>query len=141
MKAVMALLLITPTLAAATPGFAQLTKWSLLQTEQIAGRQVFADHCASCHNSALTSLAPSLRGVIGRPAGSLPNFAYSDALKKSGLVWTEDNLRKWIGDSAHTVANTLVPHTSVSDPAEQTYLLAYLQTLKASGPYKEVGAR
>jgi cytochrome c len=61
----------------------------------------------------------------------MAGFPYSDALKKSGLVWTEDNLRKWIADSAHTVPNTLMPHVSISDPAEQIYLVAYLKTLKA----------
>ena len=75
---------------------------------------------------------PSLKGVVGRPAGSLAGFPYySDALKKSGLVWTEDNLRKWIADNAHTVPNTLMPHVSISDPAEQIYLIAYLRILKA----------
>jgi len=67
---------------------------------------------------------------VGRPAGSLAGFPYSDALKKSGLVWTEDNLRKWIADSAKTIPNTLMAHVSISDPAEQIYVIEYLKTLK-----------
>lgn len=50
----------------------------------------------------------------------------------SGLIWTEDNLRKWISDNVHMVPNTLMPHVSISDPAEQIYLIAYLK--KLSGP-------
>jgi cytochrome c len=110
-----------------TPGF------SLLQAEQVAGRQLFKDHCAACHKQGAPGVAfgPNLNGVVGRPAGSAPRYAhYSDALKQSGLVWTEDNLRKWIADSAHTIPNTLMPHVSISDPAEQLYLIAYLKTLK-----------
>jgi cytochrome c2 len=51
------------------------------------------------------------------------------ALKKSGLTWTEDNLRAWIADPSHTVPGTLMPHVSLSDPAEQLYVIAYLKTL------------
>ena len=116
-----------------TPGFAQyLTPgFSVLQAEQAAGHQLFKDHCAACHTRPV-SYGPSLNGIVGRRAGVLL-FPYSDALKKSGLVWTEDNLRKWIADSAKMIPNTLMPHVAISDPAEQIYLIAYLKTLRASG--------
>ena len=125
--------------ATATGGFAQsvfpsFPNWTVLEAEQIAGRQLFKDHCVACHTQrpgARVVFGPSLEGVVGRPAGSVAGFPYSDALKKSGLVWTDDNLRKWIADSTHTVPNTLMPHVSISDPAEQIYLIAYLRTLKA----------
>ena len=114
-----------------TAGFAQKTFISppLEQAMQAAGAQLFKDHCAACH--ARKPYAPSLRGVVGRPAGTAAGFSYSDALKKSGLVWTEDNLRKWIADNAHLVPDTLMPHVSISDPAEQLYVVAYLKSLKA----------
>ena len=122
--------------AAATAGFAQgvrMPTWSVLEAERVAGQQLFKDHCASCHTQKPGAhvLAPSLKGVLDRPAGSAAGFPYSEALKKSGLVWTEDNLRKWIADNAHLVPNTLMPHVSISDPAEQLYLVEYLKTLKA----------
>ena len=117
--------------ATATAGFAQQLPWPrLAEAEQTAGRQIFNQHCATCH-AEKRAYGPSLRGVVGRPAGSLVEFPYSNELKKSGLVWTEDNLRKWIADNAHMVPNTLMPHVSISDPAEQIYLIAYLKTLKA----------
>jgi cytochrome c len=56
-------------------------------------------------------------------------------LKKSGIVWTEENLRKWLADNAHMVPGTLMPHVSVTDPAEEIYLIEYLKTLKASPPH------
>lgn len=118
-----------------TGGYAQIPSWSLLDAERRAGNQVFNDHCAACHTpkrDARVLFGPSLQGVVGRPAASLAGFPFSDALKNSGLVWTEDNLRKWIADSTQTVPNTLMPHVSISDPAEQIYLIAYLRTLKAA---------
>jgi len=120
----------------ATAGFAQHPPafgFDYLRAEQSAGQKLFDDHCAICHSlrrGQLFLFGPSLNGIVGRPAGSLAGFPYSDALKKSGLVWTEDNLRKWIADSAKTIPNTLMAHVSISDPAEQIYVIEYLKTLK-----------
>ena len=120
--------------ATATAGSTQqIPSWSqpFGKAEQAAGRKLFNDHCVVCHvRMPGERFGPSLKGVVGRPAASVAGFPYSDALKKSGLVWTEDNLRKWIADSARTVPNTLMPHVAISDPAEQIYLIAYLKALK-----------
>jgi len=121
---------------AAAAGWAEVPltpTFPLLGAEQAAGRHIYNEHCASCHaqrRGAREIYGPSLAGVVGRKAASVPGFPYSEALKKSGLVWTEDNLRKWVADPAHTVPNTLMPHVAISDPAEQLYLIAYLKTLK-----------
>jgi cytochrome c len=120
---------VAATLSAASAQY--VPTFLLLQAEQ-AGRKIFDDHCAACHTQRSAPrlvFGPSLKGVVGRQAGSAPGFPYSEALKNSGLIWTEDNLRKWIADSARTVPNTLMPHVSISDPAEQIYLIAYLKTL------------
>jgi cytochrome c len=61
----------------------------------------------------------------------VPGFPYSNALKKSGLVWTEDNLRKWVSDNEHMVPGMLMPHVAIKDPAEIIYIVEYLKTLKA----------
>jgi cytochrome c len=108
--------------------------FDVIEAEQAAGRKLFSDHCAICHTrvAGVRAYGPDLRGVVGRTAAATAGFAYSDALKKSGLTWTEENLRKWITDPAHVVPSTLMPHPAISDPAEQVYVIAYLKTLKAS---------
>ncbi|MBV1787259.1 cytochrome c family protein [Marinobacterium sp. D7] len=95
-----------------------------------AGRAVF-HQCEACHtlDSAKNGFGPDLHGVVGREAGSVPRFAYSDALKNSGLTWTEDNLRKWVVDNEGLVPGTRMRHVSVSDPVEQDYLIAFLKSL------------
>ena len=84
---------------------------------------------SATHRRWARPLGPSLTGVVGRPAASVAGFPYSDALKKSGLTWTEDNLRAWIAEPSHTVAGTLMPHVSLSDRAEQLYVIACFKTL------------
>jgi len=116
--------------AMAGPASAQVfSGWSLTEAEEVAGQQVFREHCAACHlpQPGHGVLAPSLKGVVGRPAGSVAGFPYSPALQNSGLTWTEDNLRKWITDGAHLVPGTLMPHVSIADPAEALYIIAYLK--------------
>jgi len=108
--------------------------WSVLKAEQVAGKQVFDAHCAACHVQKHDghTFGPSLKGVANRAAGSVAGFPYSDALKASGLVWNEDNLRKWIAEPHQLVPKTLMPHVAISNPAEQVYLTAYLMQLKGS---------
>jgi cytochrome c len=109
--------------------------WSPVVAARAAGKQIYMEHCSVCHawNADVpVAQGPSLVGIVGRPAASQPGFPYSEALKKSGIVWTEDNLKKWLADNAHMVPGTLMPHVSISDPAEQVYVVEYLKTLKAS---------
>jgi len=62
-----------------------------MQSEMAAGQKAFAA-CSICHRvgeGAENVVGPELNGVVGRKAGSVQNFAYSQAMKASGLVWTE----------------------------------------------------
>jgi len=108
--------------------------FDVLQAMQIAGRKVYVDHCAVCHTQTAGARAfgPNLSGVVGRAAASVAGFPYSDALKKSGLTWTEDNLKRWIAEPSQVVPNTLMPHVSIGDPAERLYVIEYLKLLKPS---------
>lgn len=114
-----------------TPARAAIGMFSEIHAERVAGQQVFANHCAACHSPAgvAAGLAPSLIGVAGRRAGSAAGFPYSPALRNSGIVWSDDNLTKWIGNAQATVPGTLMPHVSIADPAERLYLREYLKSL------------
>ena len=99
---------------------------------EAAGRQLFAHHCSACHSldTSENAFGPSLFGVVGRPAASVPRFAYSQAMQASGLTWTEDNLRKWITDNEALVPGTRMRHVAIADPAERDYLISFLHTLQ-----------
>ena len=63
-----------------------------------------------CHSleKGINGVGPSLFGVIGRKAGSEAGFAYSAALKNSGIVWTDDNLKEWIAGPQKMVPGTMM---------------------------------
>ena len=64
-----------------------------------AGMDAFATYCADCHSTSddmKNRKGPSLFGIIGRKAGTVPGFEYSDANKATGWVWTQDQLRSYL---------------------------------------------
>jgi cytochrome c len=54
--------------------------------------------CQDCHSLDKNDVGPRHRGVYGRKAGSLPDYAYSDALKNANVVWDDQTLDRWLTD-------------------------------------------
>ena len=98
---------------------------------QAAGKIMFEQRCESCHadDPARKAYGPSLLGVVGRKAGTLEGFEYSDAMKNSGIVWNLDALRAWMADNQDFMPGTRMRHVSIHDKAEQDFLLAYIKSL------------
>ena len=98
-----------------------------------AGQAVFDQKCASCHSAAadLTHglLGPNLVGVVGRTAGTVPGWDFSQALKDSKVVWTEENLNKWLTDTTAFVPMAQMD-LRVPNRIEREDVIAYLESLK-----------
>lgn len=83
--------------------------------------------CMGCHSIEENDVGPKHRGVVGRPAGAIPGYAYSSALKKSGLVWTPANLDRWLTNPQKMVPGAKM-YFSVSNPQNRADIIAYLAT-------------
>ena len=97
-----------------------------------AGADVFK-RCAVCHTSDKgggDGLGPNLSGIFGRKAAMRAGFAYSASLKKSGLVWNESNLTRWVAGPARVVPGTKMSFAGLSSKKQQADVVAYLATLK-----------
>lgn len=92
-----------------------------------AGAETYTTVCKGCHG---VSIAPTLRGVIGRPIASVATFAgYSDALKtKSSMTWTQANLDAFLTEPAAFAPGTLMTQT-IADAQRRADLIAYLASL------------
>ena len=66
--------------------------------DTVAGRSAFEKRCTGCHALDHEKTGPRLAGVVGRKAGTVSAFPYSDAVKKSAVVWNEAALDKWLTD-------------------------------------------
>jgi cytochrome c len=73
--------------------------------DAVHGAQVYKT-CGICHSLDKNGQGPRHAGVFGRTAGSVPDYAYSPALKKSGIVWDEATLDKWLTDPSVLVPGT-----------------------------------
>lgn len=97
------------------------------------GQAAFAT-CLACHSvgpNAQHKNGPVLNGVAGKPAGSASDFVYSEALqtaKVGGLIWTDDNLDKYLADPITFIPGGRMAWT-VPDAAQRQALIAYLKTL------------
>lgn len=98
-----------------------------------AGKALFATRCASCHHvgrNARAGFGPQLNGIFGRAAGSTPDFQYSDAMRASKVLWSQDTLRAFVRSPGKVVPGTKMRFWGLGDDQQITDLLAYLETFK-----------
>ena len=94
-----------------------------------AGQAVF-NRCKICHTieaGGRNVVGPNLHGIFGRKAGSLPNFAYSPAMKESGVVWDDDAMAKYLRDPKQFIPGDRMAFPGIKDEAQLADLLAYLR--------------
>lgn len=95
-------------------------------TGNVARGQTLYKGCADCHSIAENGVGPMHKGVVGRKAGTVPGYDYSPDLKSSGIVWTEENLDKWL-----TGPQAMVPETKmffdVPDAQDRADIIAFLK--------------
>src|SRR5262249_3162357 len=102
-----------------------------------AGQQIFQAQCAACHSNqpGVNGIGPSLAGLAGRKAGSLPGFHFTSALQGSGLAWDADTFIKFLADPTKLVPGTAMT-VMVPDATGRASLFAYLATLKGAAEMK-----
>ncbi|HEY1544303.1 MAG TPA: cytochrome c family protein [Xanthobacteraceae bacterium] len=97
------------------------------------GEKKFVE-CGACHSlkPGVTMVGPSLSGVLGRKAGSLADFRYSPAMRRSGITWSADTLDAFLADPQKIVPANRMPYAGLTDAAARADLIAYLE--KATKP-------
>jgi len=96
------------------------------------GKDVFKA-CRACHQvgaGAKNGIGPSLNGIVGKNAGTIAGFNYSDANKEAGtkgLIWTEESLFKYLENPAAFMPGNKMTYAGVKDEADRRDLIAYLK--------------
>lgn len=98
-----------------------------------AGEAVYA-RCLACHALAVDRVGPRHCGLFGRLAGSVPGFAYSEAMKKSKIVWNDKTLDRFLAKPLAMVPGTAMTYDGVPDAAERADLIAYLKHANEAPP-------
>jgi len=99
---------------------------ALAAGDPVAGEAVYS-RCLACHVLTYDRVGPRHCGLFGRRAGSVPGFEYSDAMKRSKIVWNEKTLDRFLADPLKTVPGTKMGYAGVKDPQERADLIAYLK--------------
>jgi len=88
---------------------------------------VIYERCMGCHSIDYDRVGPHHRGLFGRPAGSVADFDYSDAMKRSGIVWSEATLDKFLTGPRGFVPGTRMGFAGIPDDQERADVIAYLK--------------
>jgi len=70
-----------------------------------------------------------LRGVIGRPSGSVEGYVYSAALSKANLTWDAKTLDRWLEDPQALVPGNTMGY-AMRSPERRALVIEYLTSLK-----------
>ncbi len=113
--------------AAAAPAGGDVT-YASFTGDPASGERVFAA-CRTCHvfDEGVNRVGPSLHRVVGRQAGTVPGFAYSEANKNSGVTWTPEVLFEYLEDPKGFMPGTKMAFPGVKDAQKRADLVAYLE--------------
>jgi len=97
------------------------------------GEKLFKRSCGSCHVATQDGpkrLGPTLFGVVGRKAGTVEGFRYSEANKKSDVTWTPEVLDKYLVDPKKFIPGTTMAFAGIKKDSDRADVVSYLETLK-----------
>ena len=107
----------------------------VLAQDAALGEKVF-NKCRACHQigeGAKTLVGPRLNGIVGRKAGSIEGYAYSDANKNSGITWDEAVLTEYLKNPRAKIPGTKMIFIGIPNEADILNLVAFLKQYDADG--------
>jgi cytochrome c len=123
-------------LSAAAAAFGMFALASSANAQSAENGEAVFKVCKACHQvgaSAKNGVGPILNGIVGRKAGSVEGFNYSEANKTAGaggLVWTEEELLKYLAGPAAYMPKNKMAFAGVKDEADRKDLVAFLKAQK-----------
>ena len=100
--------------------------------DPIAGKAIFQHICQNCHSAEIgvNKVGPSLWSVVGRQAGTVSGFEYSDAMKANKGAWTASSLETYLADPRGNIHGVKMFFRGLPAAQDRADVIAYLETLK-----------
>jgi cytochrome c len=129
---VLALLAAIPNLVEAGPNAPQTPaeRVSILVASSEKGSEVFQGRCSMCHaikEGEPNKSEPTLHGLFGRQAASVPGYEYSSDMKSSHIVWNAQTLDAYLADPHRGIPDAGMPYLGLSSKTDRDDLIAYLE--------------
>ncbi len=90
------------------------------------GGKLFAAQCGTCHtveHGAAPRQGPNLAGVVGRRAGSVPDFKYSAAFAQADFTWDDANLDQWLTNPQALLPGAVMGYRQANPQTRQTIIV------------------
>lgn len=97
----------------------------------INGAKIFKTKCSQCHNVSTDGKhgqGPNLHEVWERKAGSSDGFAYSAALKNSGVVWNGETLSEFLLAPKKYIPGSKMMFAGIKKKKERDAVIEYMKT-------------
>jgi len=124
-------------IAIAAVALAVVPAWAATRGDPLRGEEIYS-RCLACHALEYDRVGPRHCGLLGRRAGKVPGFRYSDAMRRSKLTWDVKTLDRFLADPTKTVPGTTMTYAGVTDAKERADLIAWLD---AAGRSKACAAK
>ena len=92
------------------------------------GKKVF-NRCKTCHviDAETNRVGPHLVGIIGRAAGAVDGFGYSEAMLNSGITWDETTIAAYLADPAGYLEGNAMKFVGLKKQDQIADVIAYLK--------------
>ena len=96
--------------------------------------ELLYEMCLGCHSPDRNRTGPRHCGLLGRTAGAVEGFEYTDAMRQSKIVWTKETLDAFLSSPLSTVPGTSMGFAGIADEVNRAALIEWLSTLDDSSP-------
>ena len=121
----------TKILAASATGLALLLAAPTPGAHAADGERLFNKYCSVCHSleSGRNKFGPSLSGVVGRMAGSIENYSYSESMRAIGKAWTPEQLDLYLSAPSKIAPGTKMTFPGLPNGDDRKGLIDFLTTI------------
>jgi cytochrome c len=100
-----------------------------VQSQSVSnGQKIVEKNCLRCHELEFSADAPALRGVVGRKAGKLEGYFFSEALEQATHTWDVSHLKVWLSNPQNLIPGVEMDfHLEGAQDIDD--VIAYLSTL------------
>jgi cytochrome c2 len=100
--------------------------------EDDRGFRLYQQHCRTCHVLVAGDhrLGPSLHGILGRRAGTVPGFRFSQSMAHSGIVWDAAMLDAFLADPTGFMPGNGMIYTGMASAGDRRAVIAYMASVR-----------